>query len=334
MAPSPPRGRAVGAGPEGVICLWLQDGRLTLRTDLPAPVPAAGEVLVRVTRAGICGTDLALIDGMYGFRGIPGHEFVGVATGGPHGIRGRRVVGEINIGCGACPACRRGDRKHCDRRKALGIRNHHGAFAEYLVVPAENIHLVPDGLSDDAASFTEPLAAALDVLDKFDIELANRILVIGDGKLGQLVCRVLALTPAVVDVAGHHAEKLERLSGFAARTYINDDFEPASYDVVVECSGNATGLSGALAALRPRGTLIIKSTFSGAAAVDASRIVVDELRMTGSRCGPFRNALLLLEQGRVDPIPLIDARYALDDAVEAIAHSRKDGVLKVLLGAD
>lgn len=312
-------------------CLWLSSGALALRTDVAPPAPAAGEVAVRVLRAGICSTDAALIDGMYGFNGIPGHEFVGIATSGPSRLRGRRVVGEINIACGVCPACRRGARKHCRRRKALGIRNHHGAFAEHLVLPLENIYLVPDGVSDDAAVFTEPLAAALDVLEQIRLDPRDRVLVVGDGKLGQLVCRVLALTGARVDVAGRHSNKLARLDGIVNEIFCGPEFARGGYDVVIDCAGNPTGLAAGLDALRPRGTLVIKSTFPFNAEVDTSRVVVDELRLVGSRCGPFDKALSLLDQGRVDPLPLIDARYRLDDAVDAIKHSRERDVLKVLI---
>ncbi|HEY5701348.1 MAG TPA: alcohol dehydrogenase catalytic domain-containing protein, partial [Gammaproteobacteria bacterium] len=304
------------------------------RADVPPPVPVGTEVAIRVLRAGICGTDAALVDGMYQFAGIPGHEFVGVAIGGSDEIRDHRVVGEINISCGVCPACVRGHRKHCARRKALGVRNHHGAFAEFLVLPIENLHLVPDSVPDDAAVFVEPIAAALDILDQVEVRPDQRVLVVGDGKLGQLVCRVVALSGASVDVAGRYPDKLRRLAGVAGNTYEHGTFERRGYDIAVECTGNPTGLSAAVDALRPQGTLVIKSTFFGPVEVDTSRIVVDELRVLGSRCGRFEAALALLDKGRVDPLPLIDGRFPLENALDGFRKSREPGVLKILLDFD
>lgn len=310
--------------------LWLENRRLRLVTDMPRPRPGPGEALIRVRAAGFCSTDAALADGMYGFTGVLGHEFVGTVASGPEHLAGRRVVGEINVACGTCASCKAGFRKHCSNRTALGIRRHHGAFAEFLVLPVDNLHPVPDGVRDDAAVFTEPLAAALDVLDQVEVRSGQRVLVTGDGKLAQLVCRVLALAGARVDVLGRHARKLERLSGIVSEAR-EGEAPGRRYDMAVDCTGNAEALNLALGALLPRGTLVMKSTAPETTAFDATRVVVDELRLVGSRCGPFARALELLAAGSVDPRPLIDGRYPLDEGVEGFRRSRARGVLKILL---
>lgn len=310
--------------------LYLENGALRL-TKVAAPRAESGEALIEVLTAGICGTDAALVAGMYEFTGIPGHEFVGRVAAGPRVFQGQRVVGEINVACGRCEMCAAGWKKHCFHRTALGIRGRHGAFAEFLTLPLENLHRLPPGISDDAAVFTEPLAAALDVLAHTDIQKADRILVVGDGKLGQLVCRVLALEGARFDVIGRHRRKLEHLEGTAFQIIHGKAPPVAYYDVAVECSGNPAGLSTAMSALRPRGTLVLKSTSPCAAMPAAGKLVVDEIRLVGSRCGPFERALELLASGSVEVESLIDARYGLDDGVEAFERSRQSGVLKVLL---
>lgn len=310
--------------------LWLENGTLKSLPDVPRPRPGPREALIRVRAAGFCSTDAALADGLYGFTGVPGHEFVGTVASGPEGLAGQRVVGEINIACGACSACRSGFRKHCRERTALGIRGRDGAFAEYLVLPVENLHRVPDTVSDEAAVFTEPLAAALDVIEQVELNAEQRILVVGDGKLAQLVCRVLALTGARIDVLGRHPRKLARLSGIVSKA-LQDKAPRRRYELAVECTGNAEALDIALDALLPRGTLVMKSTALETAAFDSTRVVVDELRLVGSRCGPFDRALELLAAGRVDPRPLIDGRYPIEEGLEGFRRSRERGVLKILL---
>jgi 2-desacetyl-2-hydroxyethyl bacteriochlorophyllide A dehydrogenase len=314
-----------------VKALWLSEARLRLREDLTPPVTAADEARVRVLSAGICGTDLALEDGLYPFEGVPGHEFVGIVEEGPKALLGRRVVGEINAACGRCPECVSAMAKHCRARTALGIRGRNGAFAEFLQLPAVNLHAVPDKVSTEAAVFTEPLAAALDIVERLAPAPGHRVLVVGAGRLGQLVCRVLGASGAQVTAIGRHPEKLARLEGVAARTQRVDDIEARSFDMAVECTGNPSGLPVAVGALKPRGTLVLKSTYAEAVKLDMAPIVVDELRLVGSRCGPFEAALGLLEEGRVDVEPLIDARFPLSAGVEAFSYSRRPGVLKVLL---
>jgi len=314
-----------------MLALWIEDRTLGLREGVEVPTTAAGEALVRVVCAGICNTDIELTRGYYPFTGVPGHEFVGVVEEGPAPLRGRRVVGEINAACGECSACRAGRRTHCENRTVLGIVDRNGAFAEYLTLPAENLHVVPDGLPDDVAVFTEPLAAALEIQEQIRIGEGDHVLVAGDGKLGQLIARTLALTGCELLVVGRHAEKLALLIDAGLRVGGADDVETGRFDIAVECTGNPEGFELARRALRPRGTLVLKSTYAGALSVDASSLVVDEIALVGSRCGPFAPALRLLAENRVDPRPLVHARYPLANAVEAFDHARRAGVLKVLL---
>jgi threonine dehydrogenase-like Zn-dependent dehydrogenase len=303
--------------------LWLENRHLSLR-DVPQPVPADGEALVRVLAAGICNTDIELTRGYYPFTGIPGHEFVGM-------FDGRRVVGEINAACGSCEACRSGRRTHCERRTVLGIIGRDGAFAEYLTLPIENLHTVPDDVPTEVAVFTEPLAAALQIQQQLRVQPADRVLVVGDGKLGQLIARTLALTGCRLTVAGRHREKLSLLDTLGITT-TTDAVAPKSFDVAVECSGRSEGFEIARKALRARGTLVMKSTYAGELTINASSLVVDEITLVGSRCGPFAPALQLLAEQRLDLRPLIHATYPLADAITAFEHAQRPGTLKVLIG--
>ncbi len=309
--------------------LWLEDRTLSVR-DVDVPSPAPGEALVRVLRAGVCSTDLELVRGYYPYTGILGHEFVGVVEAGEEVLGGQRVVGEINAVCGVCETCIAGCATHCESRTVLGIVDRHGAFAEYLSLPVANLHRVPDDVSTDAATFVEPLAAALEIQEQIDVTADDRVLIIGDGKLGQLVAQTLALTLCDLTVVGKHLDKLERCSTFAA-TQLAAEFNGARFDIAVECTGDPSGFETARAALRPRGTLVMKSTYAGRLDVDASAIVVDEITLVGSRCGPFAPAIALLEQGRITVESMIEARYPLDDGLRAFEHAARPGVLKVLL---
>lgn len=295
------------------------------------PDPPPGEALVRLLRAGICHTDVELTRGYYPFTGIPGHEFVGVVERGPAALAGRRVVGEINAACGACAACSAGRRTHCERRTVLGIVGRHGAFAEYLSLPWENLHRIPDAVPTDAAVFTEPLAAALEIQEQVAIAAADRVLVVGDGKLGQLVAQTLALTGCRLRAVGRHDGKLALLASRGIDTGRPDDVAPGAFDIAVECTGDPAGFTVAQRAVRPRGTIVLKSTYAGALTLDASAIVVHELTVVGSRCGPFAPALRLLAERRVAVEPLIHARYPLRDGLAAFEHAQRPGVLKVLL---
>jgi threonine dehydrogenase-like Zn-dependent dehydrogenase len=312
--------------------LWLESGRLELR-DVPRPEPPPGEALVRVRRAGVCGTDLELVRGYYPFAGVPGHEFVGevVAAPGAREWEGRRVVGEINAACASCDACRRGRRAHCEKRTVLGIVARHGAFAEYLTLPIVNLHAVPDALADDVAVFTEPAAAALHVLDAVPVGPGERVVVIGAGRLGILVAQALRTAGCEPLVVGRDEARLSRVAQLGLDAGTSDDIAPRRADVVVECTGNPEGLALARQAVRACGTIVLKSTYHGEARVNLSSVVVDELTLVGSRCGPFAPALEALAQGALQVEALIDARYHLEQAREAFEQAARPGTMKVLV---
>jgi len=312
--------------------IWL-DQQPRLRSDLPAPSPAANAALVRVRLAGVCSTDLALMDGYYPFTGVLGHEFVGEISAAPAAPErvGERVVGSINISCGHCRECLACRPSHCLNRAVLGIKRQDGAFAESLCLPLENLHRVPDQVPDTAAVFTEPLAAALEIPEVTTIKPSDRVLLVGAGRLGQLIARVLALTGADLDVVARHAHQRQRLQGIGSRCIAEDEVAEGEYDLVIEASGAPSGFALARRALRPRGTLCLKSTYRGEVPVALSSLVVDEIRIIGSRCGPFPAALRLLEQQRVDPTPLIDCVEPLANGVLALQRAAEPTVLKVLI---
>jgi threonine dehydrogenase-like Zn-dependent dehydrogenase len=313
--------------------LWLNGQALRVREDLACPVPPAGEALVRVRIAGVCNTDLELVRGYYPYAGVPGHEFVGMveeAGSAPEWI-GRRVVGEINAACGACATCRAGRRSHCEKRTVLGIVARSGAFATHLVLPVENLHAVPDTLPDEVAVFTEPTAAALELQQQVKVAAGDRVVVVGAGKLGHLVAQTLAMTGCRLRVIGRSPRPLALLAARGIATATADAIEPRGADLVVECTGHPDGLELARRAVRPRGTIVLKSTYHGRTEIDLARFVVDEITIVGSRCGPFAPALELLAAGRVDPRPLVEARYPLADAVAAFEHAARHGTLKILV---
>jgi alcohol dehydrogenase len=303
-------------------------GRLTLG-ERARPSPAS-ECVVRVLAAGICGTDLELTRGYAGFAGVPGHEFVGVVEEAPPADAawiGRRVTGEITVGCGACDGCRTAGRGHCDRRSVLGIIGRDGAFAEFLSLPAINLHRVPDGVDDEAAVLVEPLAAACRVLEQIAVTPATTCAVVGPGRLGLLVALVLRTTGADVTIVGRGETRLALARSLAFGTATADAGTLSRrFDLVVDATGQPEGLPVAKRLVRPRGTIVLKSTFHGEARVALAPIVVDEITLVGSRCGPFGAALDLLANRRIDARPLIDAVYPLDrvvDAFEAAAAGHK-----------
>lgn len=311
--------------------LWLENQQLQLRHNLPIPEPEPGEALVRVLQAGICNTDLELLRGYYPYAGIPGHEFVGVVERGPASLLNRRVVGEINAACGECHFCHCGVPTHCENRTVLGIVNRNGAFAEYLALPFENLHPVPDTVSTDAATFTEPIAAAMEIQQQVRVDETRRVLVVGDGKLGQLVAQTLALTGCQLLVVGRHREKLANLAVREIATGFADAVTDRSFDIAIECTGNPEGFAIATRALRPRGILVLKSTYAGHLTFDISSLVVDEITLIGSRCSPFPEALELLASAKVDVQPLIQGRYPLSEGLAAFEDARQKGAMKILL---
>ncbi len=313
--------------------LRVEGGQLTL-ADIGAP-RADGEAVIAVTTSGVCNTDVEIARGYAGFEGTIGHEFVGVVEddgGGPI-PRGARVVGEINAGCGVCNLCNKGDSRHCKARTVLGIVGRDGAHADLLRLPARNLVRVPDVITDVQAVFVEPLAAACGVLERCPMERGTRVAVLGDGKLGLLCAMVLASHELRPILVGKHEAKLSiaRRRGIETSSIEDARKRGRAFDVVVEASGSASGFDLALDLLEPQGTLVLKSTFHGATPIEAARVVVDETRVVGSRCGRFAPALDLLARGAIDPTSLVSEVLPLDRALDAMKLATRDGVLKVLL---
>lgn len=296
------------------------------------PVPLFGEALVRILKAGICHTDLEMAKGYMPFAGILGHEFVGRVEEAPErNWIGQRVVGEINISCGVCDACRRGETKHCSSRKVLGISGKDGVFAEYVTLPMKNLHKLPENVATSDGVFIEPLAAALDVLEQVPITRKNRVLVLGDGKLGLLIAQVLALKSDAVLCVGKYERHLKILEKRGIHTALKGDISDSGFPLVVEATGNVEGLNEALQMVCPKGTVVLKSTFRGRSAMDVSKVVVDEIRLIGSRCGPFPKAIDLLRSKQIGVQELIDGEFPLEHALEAFELAQKPGTLKLLL---
>ena len=312
--------------------LHFDGAELRCIDDHPEPSPGEDEAVVRVHLAGVCSTDLQILAGYMGFTGVPGHEFVGEVVDGPTDIAEQRVVGEINYACRRCPTCRRGLGRHCPRRRVMGILGADGAFAEYLAVPLTNLHVVPDAVPDEAAVFTEPLAAAFSILEQVTLGPGDHVVVLGEGKLGLLCAQVLAGTGASVTLVGKHAENLALVADRGVATTLLDAWAPtATADCVVEATGSATGLALAAAAVRPRGVIVLKSTIAEDHRLSLAPLVINEITVIGSRCGLFPPALRALANRSVDVTPLIDAKFPLAGGVDALAHAARPGVRKVLL---
>lgn len=324
------------------------DGTLRVDSQRPDPVPGPGWALIQLRTAGICRTDLEIVKGYAGFQGILGHEFVGqVLTVTPavdaspmsvlpglstfSSLAGRRVVGEINASCGTCSWCQQGLGRHCPTRRVLGIHGLDGCFADRLILPIENLHLVPDDLADDAAVFAEPLAAAYEILEQVAISEQDRVIVLGDGKLGILCAWVLSTVASRVTLIGRHPDKLEMASWNGLRVSACPDEVEGGADLVVEATGTGTGLEQAIALTRPRGTLILKSTIVGGESLNLAQAVVKELTIVGSRCGPFARALQALRAFRFPVERLIERRFPLTEAVEAFDAASRHGARKILL---
>jgi len=306
----------------------FHDGKVEVR-DIRRPKRPRGYALIRLDLAGICSTDIQLLKGYYGFEGIPGHEFAGtVVEADSERLLGRRVVGDINLACGNCSFCARGMRNHCPKRKVLGIVNHPGVFQEYFTLPEVNLHVVPTDIPLTEAVFCEPLAAARRILDQVQIPATDTVAILGDGKLGLLIAQVLKAESRNVTLFGRNPNKLAlaRRWGIPARRRQRGEF-----DCVVEVTGSPEGLAAAVSLTKPRGNLILKSTMHSGVGFDTAPIVVNELNITGSRCGDPGKALKLLKSGVIRTAPMIAATYALSDAPKAIEHAQQKGVLKILL---
>ncbi len=308
--------------------LVLKDG-LRFLPEVASPKTSGDQVLVRIARAGICNTDLELRAGYMGFEGIPGHEFVGIAETGAWA--GKRVVGEINVADGTCDLCLRGMPTQCRNRTTVGISGHDGAFADYVALTAANLHEVPDGVTDEEAIFTEPLAAALQVLETIHVSLRDRVVVIGAGKLGLLVAQVLALTGADLAVIARRERPRQLLERWGIPAVTAANLEDQRAQVVVDCTGSAEGFELAQRLVEPRGTIVLKSTYTTVPSANLTRVAVDEVHVVGSRCGPFEAALRLLARRSVDVESMIDARYPLEQGLEAFSRAAEPGALKVLL---
>lgn len=318
-----------------MLAVRLENGVVSVRKQA-RPRRPEGFATIRLIYGGICNTDIELQRGYYGFRGTPGHEFVGevVDADAPDWI-GQRVVGEINLACGKCDWCRRGLGRHCPRRTVLGIVQHPGAFREFLTLPLENLHRVPKNVTDAQAVFVEPLAAASEILDQVKIPRGATIAVLGDGKLGLLIAQVLLAHGAGVHQYGRHKEKLKIAAAAGVDTSLvkNGNLPRSQYDWVVDATGSPEGLLQAVAMTRPRGTVILKSTVHGLPRIDTAPVIVNEITLMGSRCGRFEPALRLLRTGRVNVDPLISETFPLKDAARAFRRARTPGVLKILLHA-
>lgn len=314
-----------------MLSVHLEEGRIEVR-EVPRPRRPPGFALIRLLLAGICNTDLELLRGYYSFRGTPGHEFVGeVIESDRADLIGRRVVGDINLACGSCDWCFRGLGRHCPSRTVLGIVQHPGAFQEWFTLPDRNLHVLPDHLSTDRAVFTEPLAAACEILEQIEIPDHSAIAVLGDGKLGLLIAQVLLAHGYRVDHFGRHPEKLAISEAAGARVCAAGPLPEAQFDYVVEATGSSTGLESALRMARARGTVILKSTIHERVAINWSRVIVNEITMIGSRCGDFDSALRLFESDRISTEPLISERLPLAQAVRAFQKAGERGKLKILL---
>jgi threonine dehydrogenase-like Zn-dependent dehydrogenase len=304
-----------------------------LRLDSAYPSPRGDDrtALVKVHLAGICSTDLQIFRGYMGFKGVPGHEFVGKVSDGPGEFLGRRVVGEINFACGRCDWCARGLGRHCPHRDVMGILRADGAFAEWVAVPVANLHLLPDGVSDEAAVLTEPLAAAFEILEQVEINPGDEVLILGDGKLAALCAQVLRLASAHITLVGKHPQKLQRIRRWGIRTALLSDWDGKNFDLVVDATGSAAGFALAMKATRPRGTLVLKTTIAGEHQAALAPLVINEIRVVGSRCGPFAPALDALKEQTVIVAPLIERVYPLSQGIEAVDHAGRPGAGKILL---
>lgn len=311
----------------------VTDRRVAVVREYPRPTAGTGETLVRVLRAGICSTDLQILRGYMGFSGVLGHEFVGVAQDGAYA--GRRVAAEINVSCARCELCQSGLANHCPNRTVLGIAGHDGAFADYVAVPERNLHVVPTEIGIDEAVFIEPLAAAFQIPRQVPLDRRSKALVLGDGKLGNLVAQVLKSLGMQVLVAGKHPEKLRIIERLGVGTELIGELRRVrSYGLVIDCTGSPTGLATALEFVRPRGTIVLKTTVAAPTELMLAPIIIDEITVVGSRCGPFPTAIEALRSKKIEVASLIQDVYRLPDAPQALDAAGQPGALKILLAVD
>lgn len=315
--------------------VWLEDKTLCLKDDIDTENLPKDETLVKVLRSGICNTDIELMNGYYPYTGILGHEFVGEVVDARSKLNGKIVVGEINCVCHECVFCTTNMKRHCSNRTVMGIVNKSGTHAEYLTLPEENLLAVPESVSVQDACFVEPLAAALEIQEQISIQESDKVAVIGDGKLGLLISKTIALTKCNLTVFGHHEEKLSILEDDGISTCVNvSEAEMGTFDIVIECSGNEKAFEQAVSMLRPRGTLVMKSTHEGKTKFNAAAVIVNELTLIGSRCGPFDKALDLLASGQLNLSSLLQYEFPLSNAMEAFQRAQQKEVLKVQLLCD
>ena len=306
--------------------------KLYFDNNFPTPVPKQGEALIRVNLAGICRTDIEISRGYMGFKGIPGHEFVGVVEDyGNKRLIGRRVVGEINCSCGDCSFCKSSHKNHCPNRTVLGILKRNGTFAEYITLPVENLHLIPDNITDKQAVFTEPLAAAFRIVEQVKTGKDDRIAVLGDGKLGLLIALVLGTKMGKLVLVGKHENKLSIAERNGIETCLIRDFKEKDVDVAIECTGSPDGLNKAMEIVKPCGLIVLKSTYEASQMINPSSVVIKEIRIIGSRCGPFKPAIGALREGLIDTEPLIEKIFPLEEGIDAVRQAKKSGMLKVLI---
>lgn len=306
--------------------------KLYYRTDYPMPKPEYNEALIRVTCVGICGTDIEITKGYMEFNGIPGHEFTGIVEKcSEKRLEGKRVAGEINIGCGVCRYCLNRMGNHCPNRSVMGILKKDGAFAEYITLPAKNLHCIPDSVLDHEAVFVEPLAAAFEITRRVHIKPGDKVCVLGDGKLGLLVAQVLSLTGCYLAVIGHYKDKLSILDSRGIETFNGSIADGKKFDFVVECTGSPCGLEEAYRIVNPGGSIIMKTTSAIRESINLNCVVIDEVSIIGSRCGPFAPALRTLAMKIVDVNPIISKTFSLEDGIEAFRYASKKGILKVII---
>ena len=297
------------------------------------PDPNPDEALVKISLAGICGTDLEILDGYMDYQGILGHEFVGVVIKSKNkDLIGKRVVGEINVGCGKCPSCEKGLERHCPHRTVLGILKRNGTFAEFLSLPEKNLHVIPESVTDQQAVFVEPLAAAFEIIEQIDLNPDWNVAIVGDGRLANLITCVLKLYCSNITCFGKHEKKLEKIKKLGIKTKISiDSNEEHQFDLVIEAAGNNSGFHDAMKLIKPRGTVILKSTIASKGNLDLTSAVINEIKLIGSRCGTFRPAIEALASKKISIDHLIDSTYPLEKFKEAIEYAKKSNTLKVFL---